>query len=355
MTATGGGRVLLCGYYGEHNLGDDALLQVLLQQLGPNVRPLITAHDQAAVQAQAPGARCVDRRSLFQVLWAINRVDTVVFGGGSLLQDSTSFNSLVYYLALLVIARCRGRQVLLWGQGLGPLRRPLSRWLVHAFLPLCTAASWRDQASLELAQRWAPALPMSMAPDPVWQMPRQPWIGGESIVVSWRPTPLLNRARWISLVRALDQLASELEAPVVWLAFHHHQDADLLPWLDRDGITPSSLRRRSRVVVPESLEVVTTTVQTARLVLPMRLHALILARLAGCPMAALSYDPKVEAAAAMSGVPCTDLRAWFSTEGLLAQWRGIVDQPADEAELARLQVQASEHGQVFSRMGPVAH
>ncbi|MGB1621356.1 MAG: polysaccharide pyruvyl transferase CsaB [Synechococcus sp.] len=348
MTATGGLRALLCGYYGEHNLGDDALLQVLLQQLGPTVQPLITAHDQDAVLVQAPEARCVDRRSLLRVLWAVNRVDTVVFGGGSLLQDSTSFPSLVYYLALLALARLRGRRVLLWGQGLGPLRRPLSRWLVHALLPWCTAASWRDQASFDLAKRWAPALPMAMAPDPVWQMPRHPWIGGDAIVVSWRPTPLLNRARWISLVRALDRLASELEAPVVWLAFHHHQDADLLPWLDRDGITPSSLRRRSRVVVPESLEVVTATVQTARLVLPMRLHALILARLAGCPMAALSYDPKVEAAAVMAGVPCTDLRGWFSTEGLLAQWRGSVDQPADADALARLQAQASEHRRLFS-------
>jgi polysaccharide pyruvyl transferase WcaK-like protein len=26
-------RALICGYYGEHNLGDDALLEVLLDQL----------------------------------------------------------------------------------------------------------------------------------------------------------------------------------------------------------------------------------------------------------------------------------------------------------------------------------
>ena len=349
MTATGGGRVLLCGYYGEHNLGDDALLQVLLQQLGPNTRPLITAHDPAAVKDQAPMATCVDRRSLPRVLWAINSVDTVVFGGGSLLQDSTSFKSLVYYLALIVVSRLRRRRVLLWGQGLGPLRRPLSRWLVHALLPWCTAASWRDQHSFDLAKRWAPSLPMAMAPDPVWQMPISAWTGGESIVVSWRPTPLLTRARWINLVRALDQLSSELEAPVVWLAFHHHQDADLLHWLDRDGILPSALRRRSTFVVPQSLAAVDAAVQSARLVVPMRLHALILARLVGCPMAALSYDPKVAAAAAMSGVPCTDLTGWFSTEGLLAQWRGYVDSPADADQLRSLQAQASDHARLFSR------
>ena len=89
--------------------------------------------------------------------------------------------------------------------------------------------------------------------------------------------------------------------------------------------------------------------QSARLVVPMRLHALILARLVGCPIAALSYDPKVAAAAQMSGVPCTDLTSWLSTEGLLAQWRGCVDRPADAAQLRLLQGQASEHARLFSR------
>ena len=341
--------VLLCGYYGEDNLGDDALLQVLLEHLPWGSRPLITARNSVSVQRFCADAMVVNRRSIRAVLGSVNCVQAVIFGGGSLLQDSTSFNSLVYYLALLVVARLRGRRVVLWGQGLGPLRRPLSRWLVHALLPWCTAASWRDQQSYDLAKRWAPSLTMVIAPDPVWQMPTTVWRGGESIVVSWRPTPLLNRSRWINLVRALDQLSSELEAPVVWLAFHHHQDADLLPWLDRDGILPSALRRRSKVVVPETLSAIDGAVQSARLVVPMRLHALILARLVGCPMAALSYDPKVVAAAQMSGVPCTDLTGWFSTEGLLAQWLGCVDHPADAAQLRLLQGQASEHARLFSR------
>ena len=33
VAGTGTRTLLLCGYYGENNLGDDALLLVLLQQL----------------------------------------------------------------------------------------------------------------------------------------------------------------------------------------------------------------------------------------------------------------------------------------------------------------------------------
>ena len=61
---------LLCGYYGEHNIGDDALLQALLAQLPPGCDPCITAADQDLVQ-QRFGVRSCDRRSLKSVLQAL--------------------------------------------------------------------------------------------------------------------------------------------------------------------------------------------------------------------------------------------------------------------------------------------
>ena len=127
-------RPLLCGYYGEHNLGDDALLEVLLAQLPVDWQPLVTAHDQAWVAKRFGVATC-DRRRFLEVFRQIGSCDALVLGGGSLLQDATSFQSLVYYCLLILRARLRGKAVVLWGQGLGPLRRPLSRWLVRGVLP----------------------------------------------------------------------------------------------------------------------------------------------------------------------------------------------------------------------------
>ena len=109
--------LLLCGYYGENNLGDDALLTVLLQEIPAPYRLLVTAHDAEALSGLAPDAEAVNRRSLKTVLFALRRVDAVVLGGGSLLQDSTSFSSLVYYLLLIVVARLRGCPVLALGAG----------------------------------------------------------------------------------------------------------------------------------------------------------------------------------------------------------------------------------------------
>ena len=342
--------LLLCGYYGEHNLGDDALLQVLVSALPESQQLLITVRDPVPVLALAPSAVTVNRRALVSCLRAALRADVLVLGGGSLLQDSTSFSSLVYYLLLMAVARIGGAEVVLWGQGLGPLQRRISRMLVRAVLPFCKSASWRDERSFELARRWARSLPMVLAADPVWQMPARPWIGGDAIVLSWRPTPLLDHSGWRRLTDALDALSAELAAPVIWLAFHEHQDAPLLQQLSDAGLLPKRLKGCSTTLVPQSLEVVSDVVQRARLVLPMRLHALILARLSNSPMAAISYDPKVEAAAAMASVPCTPLPSLPSVDALLNLWRAEVDRPADPNQTEELRCQASAHSDLLKRM-----
>ena len=261
------------------------------------------------------------------------------------MQDSTSLRSLIYYLVVITAARFRGRPVLLWGQGLGPLQRPISRALVRALLPLCSSASWRDAASLARARRWAPRLPMEVAPDPVWQIPARPWRGGEAIVLCWRPTPLLDSAGWSRLLLALAAVAERLDAPVRWLAFHQHQDAPLLPSLQEQRLVPDSLARRSSTVVPTTLDSVFEQVRTARLVIPMRLHALVLARLAGCPMAALSYDPKVSAAAEMAAIPWVSLDQLPNAATLEQQWCSQADLAPSPERIAMIRREASRHGE----------
>jgi hypothetical protein len=66
-------------------------------------------------------------------------------------------------------------------------------------------------------------------------------------------------------------------------------------------------------------------------------------------MAALSYDPKVDAAAAMAQVPCTRLNDLPSTEHLAAQWMAEVDQEADRQVIQRIQSEASAHAELLKR------
>ena len=342
--------VMLCGYYGEHNLGDDALLAVLLSQLPEGCRPLITVHDQACLAA-ALDATSVDRRRPAVVLAALGRCQALVLGGGSLLQDATSFASLLYYALLILAARSLNKPVLLWAQGLGPLRRRRSRRLARFLLARISGASWRDGESAQLAAQLG-CRHSRVGSDPVWALQPGRWRGpGGPILLCWRPVASLQGDDWRPYLEAVAALAEDRDRQVVWLPFHRDQDSSLLTDLRKAGLVPEPLVARSSVIRPETPAEAIELLSSAGLVVAMRLHGLILAALAGAPVAALSYDPKVAAAAAAVGCDCRDLGP-ASRQNLLAAWAAALDQPPDPQRLTTLQSQAEVHRQLLAVLTP---
>lgn len=341
-------RPMLCGYYGEHNLGDDALLEVLLSQLPKGCVPLVTARDERWVAERFRVPTC-NRRRLGEVMGALGACDALVLGGGSLLQDATSVQSLVYYCLLILSARLRGKSVLLWGQGLGPLRRPISRALVRGVLPMATAISWRDGESGQLAERLG-SRRHGVGSDPVWAYPTtDAWRGeGGPIVLCWRPLKELESDGWIPYMEALAALVEVSDRDVIWLPFHQEQDRGLLQLLHQAGLVPRSVAVRSHEVELEDPAESMALFARAGLVLAMRLHGLILAALAGSPVAALSYDPKVAAAARAIGCPLQELVAPPDPR-LADRWRQQLDQPPSEASIEALRRGTAVHQELLWR------
>ncbi|MCP9800565.1 polysaccharide pyruvyl transferase CsaB [Synechococcus sp. RedBA-s] len=342
-----GVQPLLCGYYGEHNLGDDALLTALLAQLPEGCDPTVTAFDQGEVQ-QRLGVRTCARRDFKVVRRALDRCDVLVLGGGSLLQDATSFRSLLYYAALIISARLQGKPVLLWGQGLGPLRRRRSRLLVRRLLNLVQASSWRDPGSAALAAAWG--RPGQLGSDPVWSLATRRWHGqGGPLVLCWRPTPLLEGERWRPLLEALDAVAAAADREVIWLPFHRDQDRGLLASLDRQGLVPRRLAQRCREELVATPEEAMEIFSGASLVLSMRLHGLIVAALAGAPLVALSYDPKVRAAAQALACPCRDLELPQDGRALEQEWLEQLGRPPQPQVVEGLRQDSRVHGELLKR------
>lgn len=354
MPASLPSRPLLVGYYGEHNLGDDALLEVLLAQMPGHCRATVTARDQAEVR-RLHGVATVDRRRPAAVLAALNHCDALVFGGGSLLQDVTSFASLLYYGALVAAARLRGRPVLLWAQGLGPLRRRRSRLLVAGLLRLVQGCSWRDAESAALARGlgWQPlghqlaSAGAGVGSDPVWSLEAPAWSGtGGPVVLCFRPTAQLQGEAWRPWLEALEQLAPERE--LLWLPFHRHQDRGLLDRLRAEGLLGSALAARSRELTPDRVEDALAVCARSGLVLAMRLHGLILAAVSGAPVAALSYDPKVAAAARSLACPLALLDGPADPAELLGHWRHALDRPPAAERLQQLRQATAVHRQLLA-------
>ncbi len=119
-------RLLLLGYYGFGNFGDEVSLAAtadLCHRLGYRVG--IVSHRPTETRRDL-GFACVRRYAFF----AVRRYDALVFGGGTVLQDETSCRSLFYYLCWARLAK----RVMLYANGLGPFRYSVSRAAVKVSL-----------------------------------------------------------------------------------------------------------------------------------------------------------------------------------------------------------------------------
>lgn len=148
-------EIVLCGYYGFGNLGDDALLASAIGRLRRE-----SGRNSISVICNSPkkirklyGVRAVRRENIFAVKREIRRARRLVMGGGSILQDATSLRSLKYYASLMRYAAKKGLSVELLANGLGPLGRNRAKRIAAKALSVCGRLSFRDRASASLAKR----------------------------------------------------------------------------------------------------------------------------------------------------------------------------------------------------------
>ncbi len=282
-------QVVLSGYYGYGNGGDEALLASLLQMLPPQVSPLVLSANPQLTTQQHRVPAC--DRSSFPAVWqALRNSDGFIWGGGSLIQDATSALSPIYYTGWMAVAQRLGLKTIAWGQGIGPLKRPTTQWLAKTSFQGCTAVSVRDTASAQLLQNWGIDGPL--APDPVWAlesvaMPGLADLPSPKVAVVLRSHSQLSPERLATLAQALQQFQQATQTFILLLPFQASQDLAIAQTLHRQLPGVSQILQ---VADPRQLKGVFRGVEMA---IAMRLHGLIMAAAEGCRCFALSYDPKV--------------------------------------------------------------
>lgn len=301
-------HLILSGYYGFGNAGDEAILCSILDLLrdaagetGEELRFTVLSADPAAT-AEKLNVQAVGRTDLRRIIGAMRQADALFSGGGGLLQDVTGRSlSVAYYLGLVLLARLLGLPAILYAQGIGPVTRPFNRLLVRLLANRATFISVRDEASRrELRDMGVTRPPVTVTADPVFALtaadspkvaafleklaPGVPRVG-----ISVRPWP--GAGRYLAeIAAAADRLAVELSAQMVLLPLYPVKDLPACREL-------ADLLRAPSVILEEELtpRELLTVFAHLDLVLAMRLHALIFAAKAGLPMVGIGYDPKVEA------------------------------------------------------------
>jgi polysaccharide pyruvyl transferase CsaB len=321
-------QAVLCGYYGKGNGGDEALLVSMLEMLPPQVKPLVLSADPRATSKHY-GVKSADRMNSGAVVRALKASQVFILGGGSLIQDATSLRNSIYYGGLMGLAQQFGLQTMAIAQGIGPVDKPLTRWIAKRAFSNCTALSVRDPASAALLASWG--LDCIMAPDPVWNLaatsvPELASIPGPKIAVTLRSHPKLTNQRLETLTTALVDLQAATGSYILLVPFQPTTDLDLAQQIQ------SELTDKSQVVTLTNPKQLKGLFQGVDLAIGMRYHSLIMAAAEGCKCWAISYDPKVSK---------------LMTEIDIPGWE-LADIPTDAATITQAWQQHLETGTALS-------
>ena len=295
--------MIISGYYGFDNLGDELILRVLIDELKAHKIEIVVLSQNPKKTAQQYGVEAIKRTSFIDVVDALARANLFISGGGGLFQDATGPMSALYYGGLIHLADFFEVPVCFWAQGVGPLRKKLSRQVTASAMKRCEVITVRDAGSVALVEELTGQRP-EMTADPVWMLNTgkkskpakhgkyEPWRVG----ISLRPWPDLTEKRLDALAHALIELAEHHMGPVeFWLLpFQKKEDTHLLANFAKRLQLPDALAQRCKVVHIEPADVL-DKVGLCQVIVGMRFHSLILGLLHHIPVYGLIYDPKVAA------------------------------------------------------------
>ncbi len=142
-------RLLISGYYGFGNQGDEWLLEGLLSAFSDYSASITVLSQDPAATESRHNVRAVSRWNPWVILRELKKCQVLISGGGGLIQDLSGHLSPWYYAGLIAMARRLNKPAILLGQGFGPLTRKGNNKLAKKILSKACLIVPRDQPGLE--------------------------------------------------------------------------------------------------------------------------------------------------------------------------------------------------------------
>ncbi len=321
-------KIFLLGFYGYDNIGDEVLLASILKSLNDQKYNFKVLSYNVKKTAAVHHVTAVSRGKNLGIIKQIADSDVIIVGGGSILQDITSSKSFFYYMSILTIGKILGKRIYLLGNGFGPITKWYNRRWLTWFVPHIDGVVARDEEAyqaylsygckqlfkgVDCAFNYVPELKESDAKLPFVAIALRPWRHSEQTM------QVLRR-----YIVHLNQLGYRVKLVAMKAPDDVVQMQSLLEVGD------------NTVAVAHDLTDVLAAIKNAKLLIGMRLHALILAAAMGTPVVAINYDPKIESfMKQLSDRKAFDMGA-ISFEAIDTQVRAILDNYSTEKErLAR--------------------
>ncbi|GIP28727.1 polysaccharide pyruvyl transferase CsaB [Paenibacillus sp. J23TS9] len=303
--------IVISGYYGFKNSGDEAVLQSILtaleekgKQAGVQINPVVLSIDPEWTTSTY-GVQAVHRMKLGEVRQALKNSSGLISGGGSLLQDATSPKTIPYYLGVIKLAQWMNKPVFVYSQGVGPVNRKLFNPLIKNAFKKCEYISVRDVQSAELLQSMGlQSSRIQVVPDPVMGLTPESENAASIAPDADQQLPVIGISvrYWDPERRELQGIAEGLRAfcekqpaHLRFLPFHFPGDEkasqEIIGQLGDIASGGSKVSVCREAVLPRQM---LAEVGQCDLVIGMRLHSLIYAANQLVPLIGVSYDPKID-------------------------------------------------------------
>ena len=330
-------KLLICGYYGFANAGDEAMLMAVIDALS-NMRAdldITVLSGNPKETRERHGVKAVHRLNVLAIIKALFSSELVISGGGSLLQDVTSRRSIFYYLGVLQLAKLLRKPVMLYGQGIGPINGSWARRLTRFVCRQLDLITVRDRKSKEeLANLGIDVEKVHLTADPVMAMNqvdkhigrlilrRYNMEGAKMLVgISVRNWQGIEGFKSV-LAKVADSLIKDYDARVVFMPLQYPDDIAV-----SEEVVALMQEKQQVAVINErcSISDFLSLVGNMSLLISVRLHALIFGAVMHVPVIGVSYDPKIDGF--LEGINSTSVGdlAEVSFEQLMARVQQVVD------------------------------
>ena len=296
-------RVVLSGYYGFSNAGDEAMLRSILQALrskNDECKITVISGNPKATAAKY-SVQSVYIFDFVAIIKSLMQCNVLISGGGSLLQNVTSWQSFYYYLTVLAFGKILGAKVMLYAQGIGPVRGFLPKIIMSWIVNRADYITVRDEGSFaELHDIGISKPKIEITADAVLGMEPVDLVVGKQIlrdlgvdlsksIIAIAPRRWATDNEYLkSLAAAADSVIALHTVEIVFVPLHLPEDRKVC-----DEIV--ALMQQRAVIFDGNCDadIYMSVIGNCQLLIGVRLHALIFAAIMNVPLVAITYDPKI--------------------------------------------------------------
>ncbi len=315
-------NIVISGWYGQWNAGDDAILQVFVEQarkrLDCNI--IVLCERPENIQKTARVGSALHLRpsirglltyllngSLLHHLSTIKCCNLFVLGGGGLLRDNTSWRNLIRLLDEIWLGKLFGCKVMLYAIGVGPFRSRLGKFVIGTSVKMCDLITVRSQKDAQLLHELGvPSARIHVVADPAFLLAPQMPNDIDLIASLSAPKKIgvfpnfglkmdgQDFSHISRLAAALDRLAEEMGVQFIIFPMRvcdsGMDDVKVAKAIKSAMKRPDVAQIYDKRLTPSELKWIAGNTM---LNITLRLHAMIFSLGANIPVVPINYEPKV--------------------------------------------------------------